>query len=45
LLTTLVRFDEMMKKKPPFSSTTLMNMFEGGCGTFGEGKRKTQYHQ
>jgi hypothetical protein len=46
LLTTLVRFDENCdtfekewKKKSPLSSTTLINRFEGSCGTFGEQKK------
>jgi hypothetical protein len=33
------------KKTPPLSSLTLINRFEGSCGKFGEGKRKTHYHQ
>jgi hypothetical protein len=47
LLTTLVRFDENYgafeeewKTKSPLSSTTLINKFEGSCGTFGEQKIK-----
>jgi len=39
LLTTLHRFEEKDgKKKPPLSLRTLINKFEGSCGTFGEGK-------
>jgi hypothetical protein len=29
-----------MKNNLPLSSTTLINRFEGSCGTFGEGKQK-----
>jgi len=46
LLTTLVRFEERMKKKEPLlSSTTFINRFEGSFGTFGKGKKKTHYYQ
>jgi hypothetical protein len=29
------------EKNPPLSSTTLINRFEGNCGTFGKGKQKS----
>jgi hypothetical protein len=29
-----------MKNNPPLSSTTLVNRFEGSCGTFGKEKQK-----
>jgi hypothetical protein len=31
---------KIKKLNPPLSSTTLINRFEGSCGTFGNGKKK-----